>query len=131
MPVGHISNESEANRLRPRDISEKKKIHQKEQKPQKTETANPKKDSVEISHVAKSLLRKLVVENNYEKPKYPELQNLEEKLLRKMGEELSEDFEIREKRVAEVVARLKEAYYDRPDVLMSTAKQIVNELFGE
>ena len=75
MPVGHISNESEANRLRPRDISEKKKVSHDEAKPKKTESADPKKDSVEISHIAKSLLRKLVVNNDFDKLKHPELQN--------------------------------------------------------
>jgi hypothetical protein len=131
MTVGQVSNGADANRVRPREITEKKKVDHNQQKQKKEDTSNVKSDRVEISNVAKSLLHKIVVENDFDKNKYPELKTLEEKFLKRMWEELGEDFEVREHRVAEVAVKLREAFYDRPDVLMSTAKQIVNEILGQ
>ena len=130
MTVEHVSNGADANKLRPRNITEKKKVDHTQQKPKKVETPNVISDRLEISNVAKSLLQKIVVENNFDKNKYPELRALEDQFLKRMWDELGEELEVRENRVAEVVNKLREAFYDRPDVLMSAAKQIVHEILG-
>ncbi len=136
MTVGQVSNGSEANRVKPGDIAGKKKIEQRAQKP-KANTANAaenvsnKTDRVEISHVAKSLLRKIVARNDFDKQKYPDLANLEEKFLQRLWQELGEELEIREQKVAEVATRLHEAYYDRPEIIEAAAEQIANELLGK
>lgn len=131
MTVGNVTNGAEPNRLKPRDVAEKKKIDHAEPKARQEDSTTPKTDRVEISYIAKSLLRKIVAKNDIEKEKHPEIVDLEEKFLQKMWEELNKDFDVRQKRVAEVARKVKAAYYDQPDIILATAQQIVNELLGE
>ena len=130
MSVGQVSNGSEMHRLKPKDVAERKKIEQQKHAPESETPANSRTDSVQISHEAKKLLNKMIAENENATPSRPELAELDQKVFEHIKQELGQDFEAREERIREVLIKLQEEYYNRPEVLFAASKQILDELIG-
>jgi len=130
MSVGQVSNGPEMHNLKPKDVTERKKIEHPKRAPESETPANSRADSVQISYEAKTLLQKMITENESATPSRPELTELDQKVFEHIKQELGQDFEVREDRIREVLIKLQEEYYNRPEVLFAASKQILDELIG-